>query len=205
MRSIMGSLAAVAVAGLAGVGNADSNQELADTVARQIRSSGKVHGYSLDIQTNLGVVTVTGSVASNNDREAVVDLVRAQEGVLAVRDRISVQDAAARPVADFEEPAPMLPAEVTEGPQQQVIEPEPVMDYAGGVAPYSDAPVMPPYAWPAYTPYNNYASVAYQTQYPSGAWPFIGPPYPYPMIPSGWRRVTLTWKKGYWWMRFNAH
>jgi hypothetical protein len=201
----MGSLAAIAVAGLAGVGNADSNQELADVVARQIRSSGKVHGYSLDIQTNLGVVTVTGSVASNHDREAVVDLVRAQQGVLAVRDRISVQDAATRPVADFEEPMPMPPSNVTEGPEQQVIEPEPVMDYAGGIAPYSDAPVMPPYAWPAYTPYNNFASVAYQTQYPSGAWPFIGPPYPYPMIPSGWRRVTLTWKKGYWWMRFNAH
>lgn len=205
MRSIIGSLAAVAVAGLAGVGYGDSNQELADAVARQIQSSGKVRGYSLDVQTNLGVVTVTGSVATDRDREAVVDLVRGQDGVLAVRDRISVQDEAARPVADFNGPAPTLPAGVTEGPEQQVIEPEPVMDYAGGIAPYSDAPVLPPYAWPAYTPYNNYASVAYQTQYPSGAWPFIGPPHPYPMIPSGWRRVTLTWKKGYWWMRFHAH
>jgi hypothetical protein len=46
--------------------------------------------------------------------------------------------------------------------------------------------------------------MAFQTQYPSGAWPFIGPPHPYPMIPSGWRSVNLRWKKGYWWLKFNA-
>lgn len=88
---------------------------------------------------------------------------------------------------------------------ERIMEPAPVSSYAGGIAPYADTPGLPPYSWPAYTPYNNFASMAYQTQYPAGAWPFIGPPHPYPMIPSGWRRVELNWKKGYWWLKFHAH
>lgn len=88
---------------------------------------------------------------------------------------------------------------------KQLAEPAPIASYVGGIAPHSDAPALPPYAWPAYTPYNNYASLAYQTQYPSGAWPFIGPPHPYPMIPSGWRSVNLRWHGGYWWLKFRAH
>jgi hypothetical protein len=93
----------------------------------------------------------------------------------------------------------------TRGPDgKPVPEPFPQNAFPGGLAPYSDTPVIPPYAWPSYTPYNNYASMAYQTQYPSGAWPFIGPPHPYPMIPSGWRSVNLRWRKGYWWLKFNS-
>lgn len=87
----------------------------------------------------------------------------------------------------------------------KVLEPAHIRQFPGGVAPYSDSPIMPPYSWPAYTPYNNFASLAYQTQYPSGAWPFIGPPYPYPMIPSGWRSVSLKWSHGYWWLKFCSH
>lgn len=207
MRNLKWSLAAVAIASMAaGAGYADdANQTLANAVARGIQTSGKVRGYHLDIEAADGIVTVSGEVARQADRDAVIDLVRGRDGVVAVRDRITVQDQAAQPVAGFENPPTSLPAASGEGPAQQVIEPQPVMDYAGGIAPYSDAPVVPPYAWPSYTPYNNFASMAYQTQYPSGAWPFIGPPYPYPMIPSGWRSVTLTWKKGYWWMKFHAH
>jgi hypothetical protein len=205
MRQLMWSLAALAVASLGGVGFAeDSNQALADAVAREIQSSRAARGYHLDIETLDGTVTVSGEVSRQADRDAVVDLIRGHEGVRSVRDKITVRDGSARAVVGFDG-APAIPSASAEGPVQQVVEPEPVMDYAGGIAPFSDAPALPPYAWPSYTPYNNFASVAYQTQYPSGAWPFIGPPYPYPMIPSGWRRVSLTWKKGYWWMKFHAH
>ena len=123
--------------------------------------------------------------------------------MLAVRGRIAVRDGATQQASELRPDSGV----VSEGSKSAtpVTEPEPVVDYQGGIAPFSDAPVVPPYSWPSYTPYNNFASLAYQTQYPSGAWPFIGPPYPYPMIPSGWRRVSLTWKKGYWWMRFHAH
>ena len=63
---------------------------------------------------------------------------------------------------------------------------------------------MPPYAWPTYAPYNNYSRVAYPEQYPYEAWPFIGPMYPFPKVPLGWRSIQLTWRDGYWWYGKNA-
>jgi hypothetical protein len=60
-------------------------------------------------------------------------------------------------------------------------------------------PPLPPYAWPTYAPYNNYSRVAYPTLYNHDAFPFIGPVYPFPKIPLGWRAVTLQWMDGYWW------
>lgn len=206
MRSTVWALAVISAASLGtSVRGDDSNQSLADRIAGEIQSSGVVKGYHLDIEAAAGIVELSGDVANHQDREDLIDLVRSQSGVLAVRDRIAVRDAATQPASDLQQVADT--SIVTEGSELAggVIEPEPVMDYQGGIAPYSDSPIVPPYAWPSYTPYNNYASMAYQTQYPSGAWPFIGPPHPYPMIPSGWRRVSLTWKKGYWWMRFHAH
>ena len=59
-------------------------------------------------------------------------------------------------------------------------------------------PKMPPYAWPTYAPYNNYSRVAYPLAYPYRAWPFIGPPYPFPKVPLGWRSGTLYWQDGPW-------
>lgn len=215
MQRIMWALAAIAVTGLGSVSRADdANEALVDAVASQIKESGKIHGYRLDIEANHGIVTLTGQVNSAVQREELVDMVRHQQGVLAVRDRIVVRDGSAQPASNVQlvndsavEPTPAAAAAPAhEGATvAPVIEPEPVYNYMGGVAPFADSPVMPPYSWPSYTPYNNFASMAYQTQYPSGAWPFIGPPHPYPMIPSGWRSVSLTWKKGYWWMRFKAH
>jgi len=60
-------------------------------------------------------------------------------------------------------------------------------------------PSMPPYAWPTYAPYNNYSRVAYPTAYPYEQFPFIGPMYPFPRVPLGWRSVSLTWEDGHWW------
>jgi hypothetical protein len=64
-------------------------------------------------------------------------------------------------------------------------------------------PRMPPYAWPTYAPYNNYSRVAYPDSYPYQAFPYIGPIYPFPKIPPGWRSVKLEWEDGYWW--FSKH
>jgi hypothetical protein len=59
---------------------------------------------------------------------------------------------------------------------------------------------MPPYAWPTYAPYNNYSRVGYPTLYPQQSWPFIGPLYPFPKVPLGWRAVKLEWQDGHWWL-----
>jgi len=69
----------------------------------------------------------------------------------------------------------------------------------GGVAPaHFDRPNMPGYAWPSYASYPNYAGITYPRQYSPTAWPFIGPFYPYPQVPLGWRKVTLEWHNGWW-------
>jgi hypothetical protein len=83
-------------------------------------------------------------------------------------------------------------------------EPTPIFQ-APTPAPYDlNPPKMPPYSWPTYAPYNNYSRVAYPEAYPYNAWPFIGPMYPFPKVPLGWRSVKLTWEDGHWWFRQTA-
>ena len=67
-----------------------------------------------------------------------------------------------------------------------------------------DNPNMPSYAWPGYASYPNYAAVTYPQQYSPTAWPYIGPFYPYPQVPLGWRKVTLEWDDGWWFLDFTA-
>jgi hypothetical protein len=72
-----------------------------------------------------------------------------------------------------------------------------------GMAPaVYDQPYMPNYAWPSYAPYPNYAALTYPKQYSPTAWPYIGPFYPYPQVPLGWRKVTLEWDDGWWFLNF---
>ncbi len=86
--------------------------------------------------------------------------------------------------------------------------------YAGGGAPqgYStagargvsyDSANMPNYAWPSYAAHPNYAAVSYPQQYSPAAWPYIGPFHPYPQVPLGWRKVTLEWDDGWWFLDFS--
>ena len=67
-----------------------------------------------------------------------------------------------------------------------------------------DHPNMPGYSWPSYASHPNYAAVTYPKQYSPTAWPYIGPFYPYPQVPLGWRRVCLEWDDGWWFLDFNA-
>ena len=74
----------------------------------------------------------------------------------------------------------------------------------GAVAPAQyDQPCMPNYAWPSYASYPNYAAVTYPRQYSANAWPYIGPFYPYPQVPLGWRKVSLQWDDGWWFLDFS--
>ncbi len=72
----------------------------------------------------------------------------------------------------------------------------------GGIG-YENAS-MPDYAWPSYAAHPNYAAVTYPKQYSPNAWPYIGPFYPYPQVPLGWRKVTLEWDDGWWMLDFNS-
>jgi hypothetical protein len=74
-------------------------------------------------------------------------------------------------------------------------------NFPGGSVAY-DNPQMPAYAWPSYAAYPNYAALTYPQQYSPAAWPYIGPFYPYPQVPLGWRKVTLEWDDGWWFLDF---
>lgn len=69
-------------------------------------------------------------------------------------------------------------------------------------APMYESPNLPNYAWPGYAAYPNYAALTYPQQYSPTAWPYIGPFYPYPQVPLGWRKVSLEWDDGWWFLDF---
>lgn len=71
-------------------------------------------------------------------------------------------------------------------------------------APRYDQPNLPSYAWPSYAAHPNYAAVTYPKQYSPSAWPYIGPFYPYPQVPLGWRKVALEWDDGLWYLDFTS-
>jgi len=113
-------------------------------------------------------------------------------------------------------PAQMAPAQMAPAPgvpmggapvNAGVVAPQAPMpmgagpSYGAGVPRY-DSPYMPSYAWPSYAAYPNYAAVTYPKQYSASAWPYIGPFYPYPQVPLGWRRVSLEWDDGLWYLDF---
>ncbi len=79
--------------------------------------------------------------------------------------------------------------------------PQPAM--GGGPGASHDNPQLPGYAWPSYAASSNYAALTYPKQYSASAWPYIGPFYPYPQVPLGWRKVTLEWDDGWWNLDFS--
>jgi hypothetical protein len=209
-----------------------TNQQVAEVIAEQLRQSGRLRGFHVDISYAGGVAELTGQVANQGQREEAVRLVQAVPGVQAVRDRLSVtgsasveQTQAVEPPAPPPVPAAPQAPEVPQPPGPPVPPPPGLMPgkdglppVAGGGAtpgeptpifqagppqagpgPVPSLPPLPPYAWPTYAPYNNYSRVAYPIIYPYQSWPFIGPQYPFPKIPLGWRSVKLTWEDGHWW------
>lgn len=95
-----------------------------------------------------------------------------------------VGDAYAAPAQPQMAPVPMTPVPMAYG------------------APHYGNPNMPNYAWPGYAAYPNYAALTYPQQYSPTAWPYIGPFYPYPQVPLGWRKVSLEWDDGWWFLDF---
>lgn len=122
--------------------------------------------------------------------------------------RPTSQKAVAPPPAPAATPAPATPPMPprTMRPRPAAVPPAPPAWAHGGAAATGavyDQPAMPNYAWPTYAAYPNYAALTYPRQYSASAWPYIGPFYPYPQVPLGWRDVTLQWDDGHWFLDFN--
>jgi len=100
-------------------------------------------------------------------------------------------------------PTPGMPVASPQGAMQSPVPMNMGQSYGAGVPRY-DQPQMPGYAWPSYAAYPNYSAVTYPKQYSASAWPYIGPFYPYPQVPLGWRKVALEWDDGLWYLDFTS-
>lgn len=187
------------------VGAKVSNQALANSVASALEKSGTLRGYSIDVTCIDGVVELSGKVADAAQREAVISTALSVPGVKSVIDSLtSASLMPVRPVqATSVDTPPSGAATLPEPSAAPIIDPVP-LGQPGAPAYDLSPPRLPPYAWPTYAPYNNFSRVAYPQLYPYNAWPFIGPFYPFPKVPLGWRSVTLEWQDGHWWLGRNA-
>jgi hypothetical protein len=188
-----------------------SNQQMADAIAGRLRQSDQLHHYAIDVTFADGIATVSGRVAGPDQRDEALRLVREMPGVVRVVSRLEVAGEGA-PVlqrVQAEVPgrlpqalpgAPAVPPPTAIGPglppPQEAV---PSFQAPPPAAQDLNPPRMPPYAWPTYAPFNNYSRVAQPLAYPYNAFPFIGPSYPFPKIPPGWRAIKLEWDDGYWW------
>jgi len=183
-----------------------NNQKIANAIAERLRQSETLRRYDISISYQNGTAELRGQVANPAQHDEVCRIVQAVVAVEHVRDLLTLaggptvsQVQAVAPVP-FAEPGPLAPR-TTEVPAAAAVPVEPMPIYQAPGVPSAEAnpPPLPPYAWPTYAPYNNYSRVAYPTRYPYQAWPFIGPIYPFPKIPPGWRSIRLDWYDGYWW------
>ena len=192
------------------------------------QKSGELRNFDIDVSTIDKEVWVKGQVASQEQKDLVLGTVQRVPGVLRVYDEVNVGGQAVRPVSNTYTstssmpvagggtPRAFAPSNLVNGSLGQVASPVPAASgyapqapvpmqggpsYGGGVPRY-DQPNMPNYAWPSYAAYPNYSAVTYPKQYSASAWPYIGPFYPYPQVPLGWRKVALEWDDGLWYLDF---
>ena len=192
------------------------SESLAQAIARRLRESGQMARYRVNVQAQNGQVDLIGEVTDDNQRRIAIELARAMPGVVVVRDWMQVRPDMG--VVTVQAPGPQPPPGLLFPPQPQPLNnnnqgpgridgelppPMPIFQAPLGPNPAIQPPPMPPNAWPTYAPYNNYSRVAYPNAYNYDQWPFIGPMYPFPKVPLGWRSVSLTWEDGNWWLHRN--
>jgi osmotically-inducible protein OsmY len=186
---------------------------VARQVAQSLADAGLLN-YDIEIRCTSGVATLLGQVDTPAQRQAAAQAASQVPGVKTVHNGLTV----GRPVAQVSAPStsrPMMQGQPMPMPMPMQMQMQPMqmpMQAGPGMAPptavgYSPTsynhPHLPPHAWPAYAQYPNSAAVSYPTQYSASAWPYIGPFYPYPQVPMGWREVSLEWDDGYWQLNFN--
>jgi osmotically-inducible protein OsmY len=210
-----------------------SDMSITDSVINMLQQSkqaGVLRGFELDVSTVGGDVWLRGMVANQDQKDLVLDQVRRVRGVSRVIDDISVAHEGVRQastgpqglptpmpamqgssmpvmnVGNGMSPRPFAPSGLTSAQIDGGVGPVAMPGAAtyGAGAPRYDQPNLPSYAWPTYAAYPNSAAVTYPKQYSPSAWPYIGPFYPYPQVPLGWRRVALEWDDGLWYLDFTS-
>jgi osmotically-inducible protein OsmY len=158
--------------------SAPSNQQVAEQIGGSLRQVG-LAGLPIQVRFEKGIVTLNGTVESPAQGHAAAQAAGSVAGVKSVQNELAVTQAS------------FQMSQVSAGPAAM-----------GGAGMFSH-PQLPSHAWPAYAQYPNSAAVSYPTQYSASAFPYIGPFYPYPQVPMGWREVKLEWDDGFWNLNFN--
>jgi hypothetical protein len=182
------------------VPSAAQNQQLADAVAQELRASGVLKNYRIDVTALNGQIELHGKVADVGQRDEAVRLARGVPGVNNVSSKVAMASTGGIQQTQF------TAQDTLPQPRKVELPGEPVPSFRATIPQHmsqQNAPPLPPHAWPTYAPYNNYSRVAYPESYPYNAFPFIGPVYPFPKVPLGWRCVKLEWDDGHWW--FSSH
>lgn len=203
------------------------DQQLADAIAGKLAQASGLSGYQVDVTCLNGAVEITGTVRNDEQRAEVMKLIRSTGGVKKIADKLTIRDDI-QPVQAMQPVPSSLPSTVPPamiggqgtighggpmpggpGPGGPMgggygMDPSPMMVPPTGGLYDSNSPKMPPYAWPTYAPHNNYSRVGYPTEYPQNAFPFIGPFYPFPKVPLGYRAIKLEWEDGHWYYGRNG-
>jgi osmotically-inducible protein OsmY len=172
-----------------------SNQDMAQDIATAL-SAARLSGYDVEIHYQNGTAVLAGTVQSPAEWQKIGQVVSQVPGVGGVDNRIQVRPATAQ--------APVQRVNYQPMPGAQPPMPQGYGHGGPGAAgAMYNMPHMPDHSWPTYAAYPNYAQVAYPTEYSASAWPYIGPFYPYPQVPLGWRRAQLEWDDGSWYLNFS--
>jgi len=207
---------------------AGSNQAVAEHIAQALAAN-QLGGENIEVRFNGGTATLNGSVGHPQMKAYAEYIASSVPGVGTVSNNLQVTGMPAGPqgagpiqqVGYQQQGGPMMgpggpmmgpggPMMAQGGPMMgpggQMMAPgmHPMMAHGGhgGSHMAYDQPNLPAHSWPTYAAYPNSAAVSYPTEYSASAWPYIGPFYPYPQVPLGWRQVQLEWDDGNWNLNF---
>lgn len=182
--------------------NANTNQKIAEQIATAIASHQGISGYDVDIEYVDGVCKLRGTVSRPEDVSVIVETVKKLGVARQVVTDLGVRSPKVEPV-NYQEAAPAPPVPEPTAQSQVLAPPAPEWRYTGQASEYR-RPFRPPFAWPFKAPYPNYSAVQYPHILHGCEFPYIGPFYPFPEPPLGWRKVTLTWHDGFWLLKFGV-
>ena len=206
-----------------------SNQRVAEQIAQALAAN-RLNGLDIEVRYNAGKATLSGPIPHPQVAMIAHQLAASVPGVLQVDNRLQVVGMPGQP-GDFpgtghqgqnvmpvshQAPGGMHPAMMAGGAIGGMAAGAMGMAPGGmgpGAGPHAhgagnpshmayDLPNLPNHSWPTYAAYPNYAQVSYPKEYSASAWPYIGPFYPYPQVPMGWRQVQLEWDDGAWNLNF---
>jgi len=232
MRSITISLTIVAIMSATAshaLAQFPSDQQMSQHIADSLKQSGRLKDYRVGVKYRDGVAWLIGSVTSEPQKQVAEQVALNCGGVDRVYSKLEISPPemqaaqqrpiqrasssndrrfAQRPLRRQGAPVPFArqgnSVQPTSYSQDGRMQPAPMRRVPGAVGQSVsyENPQVPGYAWPSYAASPNYAALTYPKQYSPSAWPYIGPFYPYPQVPLGWRKVMLEWDDGWWFLDF---